>query len=201
MVLRELLDNGLDACQDAGVAPKIIVTVDGNGITIADNGPRIPSETIDGVLDFSVRVSNREAYVAPDRGAQGKALMTIVAMPLVLDGEEGRVEITAGGERHPITLRVDRIRQEPVVDHDRRATSNVKTGTTVTIHWPDSACSIFTEARERFLQIANDHTWLDPHLTLTVDWFWHLSQCLDRKPFNCIGFRSHAVTSTGPRTR
>ncbi len=43
------------------------------------------------VLDFTVRVTNREMYVAPDRGAQGGALKTLVAMPYVLEGRIGRV--------------------------------------------------------------------------------------------------------------
>ena len=56
------------------------------------------------VLDFSSRVSSREAYVAPDRGAQGNALKTVMAMPFVLSGESGRVDVTAHGIRHEITL-------------------------------------------------------------------------------------------------
>ena len=44
-----------------------------------------------------MRVSSREAYVAPDRGAQGNALKTIVAMPFVLDGGQGVIELDAGG--------------------------------------------------------------------------------------------------------
>ena len=42
------------------------------------------------LLDYTVRVSSREAYVSPTRGAQGNALKTIVAMPFVLDEEMGK---------------------------------------------------------------------------------------------------------------
>lgn len=171
VVLKELIDNGLDACEDAQVAPEITVTIYQQGITVADNGPGIPSETIDGMLDFGVRVSSREAYVAPDRGAQGNALKTVIAMPFVLDGETGVVEIAAQGKRHRITFQVDRIRQEPVIDHNSQPAPNVTTGTTIAVRWPDSASLILTEARERFLQIADDYTWLNPHLTLTIKWF------------------------------
>ena len=38
-------------------------------VIVTDNGPGIPDDTIAGALDFTVRVSNREQYVAPDRGA------------------------------------------------------------------------------------------------------------------------------------
>ena len=169
VAVKELLDNALDACEDAAVAPVIRVRVDADGLEAADNGPGIPVKTLDGVLDFSVRVSNREAYVAPDRGAQGNALKTIIAMPFVLDGTEGRVDVAAGGTRHLITLRVDRIHQEPLITRST-APSDVTAGTLVRLHWPDSAGSL-ADSEERFLQIAAAYAVLNPHLTLNVDWF------------------------------
>src|SRR5829696_1455916 len=100
VILKELLDNAIDACEEAGIAPVIEVEVDDDGILVSDNGSGLPASTIEGVLDFSIRVSSREAYVSPTRGAQGNALKTIVAMPFVLsDGERGEVEIAARGER------------------------------------------------------------------------------------------------------
>ena len=59
-------------------------------------------------------------------------------MPFALSGEEGRVEIVARGIRHEITFRVDRIAQQPVIDHQQHAAS-VRTGTAITVHWPESA--------------------------------------------------------------
>lgn len=139
VVLKELADNALDACEEAGIAPRIDVTVDSGSITVADNGPGIPPEVIDGVLDYSSRVSSREAYAAPDRGAQGNALKTLMAMPLVLDGTAGRVTVTARGVRHDIEIRVDPLRQAPGISH-QQAPSDVRTGTQITVHWPGSAC-------------------------------------------------------------
>ena len=170
VILKELTDNAIDACEEAGVTPEITVTVDESGITVADNGPGLPAETVKGVLDFAVRVSSREAYVSPARGAQGNALKTIVALPFVLDGTQGGVEIEARGTRHAITFGVDRIRQEPVIDLVQKG-SDVRTGTVVRVLWPESACSILTEAKTRFLQIADDYVWLNPHVTIALDWF------------------------------
>ncbi len=171
VALKELVDNALDACEDAGIAPQVSVTVDHTGISVADNGPGIPCDTVAGVLDFSVRVSSREAYVSPTRGAQGNALKTILAMPFVLDGERGRVSISSHGRRHEITFSVDRIRQQPVISREQRRAKNVRTGTNVTLHWPDSACSKLQSSKPRFLQFADDYAILNPHLTLHTDWF------------------------------
>ena len=107
--------------------------------------------------------------MAPDRGAQGNALKTIVAIPFVLDGEEGKVIISANGVEYIITFRVDRIRQEPCISLDTQE-SFVRNGTRVQVFWPESSCSILEDQAGRFLQIADDYTWLNPHLSLSVSW-------------------------------
>jgi DNA topoisomerase VI subunit B len=109
VILKELVDNAIDAAEEAGIAPVIQVEVADNSITITDNGPGIPAETVAGVLDFSVRVSSREAYVSPTRGAQGNALKTIVAMAFALDGARGETIIESHGTKHEITFKVDHI--------------------------------------------------------------------------------------------
>jgi DNA topoisomerase VI subunit B len=167
VLLKELLDNSLDACEDAPVAPEIAVTVDKDGITVTDNGPGMPPETVAGILDFSVRVSSREAYVSPTRGAQGNAWKTIIAMPFVIDGKQGRLAVEARGVRHDITLKVDPIRQKPLAAHPQTF-SSVKIGTVVRVPYP---CILLEQTRSRFLQIAHDFTFLNPHLTLSMDWF------------------------------
>jgi DNA topoisomerase VI subunit B len=196
VVLKELTDNAIDACEEVGIAPEIAITVDKAGITVADNGPGIPAETVKHILDFTVRVSSREAYVSPTRGAQGNALKTIIAMPFVIDGERGKIEIEARGIRHRIVMSVDRIRQEPVIHHEQ-GESKARVGTLVRVPWRnlskaqfgDGAESIavgedefededaenspgsIQDVRSRFLQIASDYAWLNPHTAITVDWF------------------------------
>src|SRR5258706_1114669 len=61
VVLKELIDNALDACEEAGTAPVIEVTVPDCSIVIADNGPGIPSKTIDAMLDYATTQSSRKA--------------------------------------------------------------------------------------------------------------------------------------------
>jgi hypothetical protein len=214
VLVKELLDNSIDACEEAGLAPDVQVAVDPDGVVVTDNGPGIPPEVVSHACDFSVRVSSREAYVSPTRGAQGNALKGILAMPFVLDGSQGRVDITACGVRHEIAVRVDRVRQQPVIDHQQHPDGLVvKTGASVRVYWPnspcspagngdghflqngeneedgreetgddeeddleetgtadDDSCSILSAAKARFLQIAEDFTFLNPHLTLTVNW-------------------------------
>ena len=155
VIIKELVDNALDACEDANIAPSILVSVDASGITVTDNGPGLPASTIKDVLDFQVRTSSREAYVSPTRGAQGNALKTIVAMPFVLDGAAGRVEITVNGIRHQIDFAVDRIKQIPVISHTEEPVE-CKKGTVFKVCWQNSPRLNLAESKARFLQLAQD---------------------------------------------
>ena len=53
----------------------------------------------------------------PTAARRATRLKTLVAMPFVLDGKTGTVEIDARGVRHEITFAVDPIRQQPVIRH------------------------------------------------------------------------------------
>ena len=157
VVLKELTDNALDACEEAEIAPVIDITVNDDSITIADNGPGIPAKTIDGILDYSIRVSSREAYCSPTRGAQGNALKTILPMGYVLDEGKGEERssttiIEARGLAHRIVFGVDHIRQEPKIEHNTEK-SPVKTGTKVTVTLPNVHLHRWQDwAQKRFLQ-------------------------------------------------
>ena len=168
-LLKEMIDNALDACEETGRVPEVSIEVADGKIVIADNGPGIQTDTVKRILDFSIRVSSREAYVSPTRGAQGNALKTVLAMPFALDGSLGRVVIEAHQIAHDIRFRVDQVRQEPKLAHSCAA-SPVSMGTRITVFWPDSASSILVGAKARFLQIADDFCWLNPHLTLKASW-------------------------------
>jgi DNA topoisomerase VI subunit B len=164
-----LIDNALDACEEAGAAPVIHVEVSDAEIAVFDNGSGIAPETVAGILDYNTRTSIREAYVSPMRGAQGNALKTLLAMPFALDGERGETTIESQGVAHRITFSIDPIRQEPRLVRACED-SSVKSGTRVAVSWPISACSILDDAQANFLRIAEDYTWVNPHLTLTVKW-------------------------------
>jgi hypothetical protein len=183
VILKELVDNGLDGAEEAEIAPEIDIEVstERGEITVADNGPGIPASVVRDILDYSYRVSSREAYASPSRGAQGNALKTLIAMPFALDGRVGTVAIDAQGFRHTITFRIDQLRREPAIKLDSQPSTREK-GTRVTVFWPKLACSVLVAAKERFLQIADDFGWLNPHLRIRV--IWDGVEHVDRMPSN-----------------
>jgi DNA topoisomerase VI subunit B len=179
VVCKELVDNAIDACEEAEIAPVISVAVKRGSIQIEDNGPGIAATTIESVLDYSIRVSSREAYASPTRGAQGNALKTILPMAYVLDerhGEEasGKTIIEAHGLAHHIAFAVDHIRQEPKIKRITKPSTVVR-GTRVTvrlpaIQWGSSEVDPIEHCKERFLELAESYAWLNPHLSLQVSW-------------------------------
>jgi hypothetical protein len=175
VVLKELLDNALDAAEEAQIAPEILVEVslalEAAMIKVTDNGPGLPTEVVDDVLDYNIRVSSREAYCSPTRGAQGNALKTIVAMGFALDGSRGSTLIESRGILHRIGFSADRLRQVPRIEHTTEKSAGIeKNGTAITVCWPRDGMLSLIDTRDRFLQIAAGYAVLNPHLSLAVQW-------------------------------
>jgi DNA topoisomerase VI subunit B len=170
VVAKELLDNALDACEEAEVAPDITVMVKPDRIIVQDNANGIDATTIASILDYTIRVSSREAYVSPTRGAQGNALKTILAMDYVLQGAGGDAAgvtvIETRGVAHRIEFRADHINNQPKILHTTTP-SRIRTGTRFTIHWP--APDLLEE--DQFIQLVRAYLWFNPHLTVRGTWF------------------------------
>ena len=182
VITKELIDNALDACENAGVPPEITVTADAISISVADNGPGLPADTLEGALDFTVRTSDKEAYVAPCRGAQGNALKTLIPMPWVVDPDHGRLIVEASGFRHAITCRAD-VDQRAIVDAP--AEPRPTTGTMVRIEWSErndndgdvvwpfgDILPLFnSDVAQAFRTLVEGFAVFNPHATITLDWF------------------------------
>jgi len=139
VVVKELLDNALDAAESAGRAPIIEITViddeDVAFVTVTDNGAGIAAATVDDIADFTVLASDNAKYRGPARGAQGNALKTLLGIPFALD-------VTA-----PVVIDSEGVRHEPavhlgaggdvVVEHETSA-SDRTVGASVTVPLPET---------------------------------------------------------------
>ena len=112
-LLKELLDNALDGCEAAGLTPQIAVTVEPDAVSVRDNGPGWPAETLTRSLDDRVLVSDKGHDVSPTRGQLGNALKCLWAAPYVAHSENGAVDVVSGGTRHRIAVVLERIAQRP----------------------------------------------------------------------------------------
>ena len=145
VLVKELIDNSLDACESTDVVPRIAVTLECDAITVEDNGPGLKPEIIERSLDYRVRVSDKKYYIAPTRGQLGNALKCLWPASFVANGEHGVIEITASGLHHHVEIRLDRIAHMPDICHNM--TPSVKKGTCVKMVWPGIA-SLETQDRD-----------------------------------------------------
>jgi len=136
VALKELVDNALDAAETAERPPAIGIeaTVAGGDLhlVVTDNGPGLAGETLGRILDFSTRTSDKAAYRAPTRGAQGNALKTVIGLPTAL-GTDAPVIVEAGGVRHEVRAMIDPA-GEVRVDHkitDRPTPSGTRVALTL----------------------------------------------------------------------
>ena len=133
-LLKELLDNSLDACETANLAPVIRVELQDDTLIVADNGPGLPLATLEKSLDYTVRVSDKTGYVSPSRGQQGNALKTLWAAPFVATGS-GLIEVETAAYRREVRVTLDRIAQVPRMECNDAGLPDVKTGTRITVRW------------------------------------------------------------------
>lgn len=164
VALQQLVDNALDAAEESGVAPQITVTAGLDSLSVADNGPGMSIDTIERILDFSSKTSSKDHYVSPTRGAQGNALKTILAIPYVMDGQRGEIEVESRGIRTVIRVEVNRLRQQPEIATDRFP-SDVKNGTIVKIRWPELPSS-HPDSEAKFLHCLRGFGLLNPHASI-----------------------------------
>lgn len=219
VVVKELFNNALDACEEAEIPPVVSVTADPSSITVSDNGPGLPEETLRGAMDFTVRVSSREAYISPCRGAQGNALKTLLPMPQVLDPKHGKLIITTGGKRHVITCGADPISQQAVIaDEVTEVPKSTKflsrsgtkkqalSGTEVRmewqpladgdeIYWPfDGMFPLSGSFPTRFRSLVEGYAVFNPHATIYLDWFGEKTEWKATNP-NWLKWRPSQPTS------
>ncbi len=158
VVVKELMDNALDACEAAGLAPQVLVEYDRDPseirLTVTDNGPGIPPDTVRGALDFNVLVSDKAAYRSPTRGAQGNALKTVFGIPYALGSLEP-VVVEANALRHEIRVWKDPAGELRVqlddTDIERRA------GTKVSVSVPGGAQSFSPDDWSKAFAVLNPH--------------------------------------------
>src|SRR5882724_132410 len=138
-LLKELLDNAMDAAESAGVLPDIEVTLEPHRLSVRDHGPGLPVKTLKGSLNYLVRTSDKAHYVSPSRGQLGNALKCLWAAPYVAHGEQGYVEVVTHGTTHRISVHLDRISQQPDLQHLTLPDGFVKNGTLINVVWPGIA--------------------------------------------------------------
>jgi DNA topoisomerase VI subunit B len=136
VVVKELVDNALDACESSGRRPDVFLGVEESEesgpqmITVGDNGPGMTTELLDQLLDFSLLVSDKSAYRSPTRGSQGNALKTVLGIATAF-GRTEPVIVESLGVRHEMRAGVDPA-GHVWTEHEKSAAGD-DTGTMITV--------------------------------------------------------------------
>ena len=117
-ILKELLDNALDASEQTDRPPVITVTEDDEAHTLSvqDNGTGLPVDTLERSLDYTVRVSDKAYYVSPSQGQLGNAFKCLWALPYVLGGRAQRGPGRCTDRRHALRNSRGRRSDRPAIN-------------------------------------------------------------------------------------
>ncbi len=155
ILLKELLDNSLDASEQITDSPLIEFSIDNEGtLALSDNGPGLPAPVINGALDYNIRISDKNGRIAPSRGQLGNALKCLFAVPLIINGET-HIEIVSQKLHHDIRMTFD-LSGAPVIDAQVRNTDSVQNGCFFKIHNFFKSRFYETEDGEKSLECATE---------------------------------------------
>ncbi len=114
LIVKELIDNSLDACDELGTTPKITVQIDTKDdlitFTVSDNANGIEEKSIAKIIDLTTISSSRYLYKYPTRGALGHFWKYILGMSHAFysvnkrESSEAPITITTKGKRYELKV-------------------------------------------------------------------------------------------------
>ncbi|MBL8802268.1 MAG: DNA topoisomerase VI subunit B [Planctomycetes bacterium] len=126
---KEAVDNSLDACEEAGILPEIVVEITPTGedrfrIAVEDNGPGIVKEQIPKVFG-KLLYGSKFHKLSQTRGQQGIGISAAVMYSQLTTGKSARV-ISRTSKKHPavqLELAIDTARNKADT-HDEKPLEN-----------------------------------------------------------------------------
>src|SRR3989338_1093790 len=120
IIVKEGVDNALDACEEARILPDIYVKLEEVGaekykIVIKDNGPGIVKQNIPKVFG-SLLYGSKFHRLRQNRGAQGLGISCAVMYSQLTTGEPVEILSSTGdGKTHRYKMKIDVKKNEPVI--------------------------------------------------------------------------------------
>ena len=175
LIVKELIDNSLDACDEVGIIPRINVEINTEGnlisYSIQDNAHGIPEKNLAKIIDPSAISSSRYLYKYPTRGALGHFWKCLLGMSYAfysankLELSGSPITITTQGKFYQ--LRVVNIngsyKVEPQVT-DVEAIQGTKVTITLPIHDPDWL------RVDGIARVIRDFTYVNPNAELSLEY-------------------------------
>ena len=118
--VKEAVDNSLDACEDAGILPDILVQIkragEGYQVVVEDNGPGIVPDEMPRVF-AKLLYGSRFHALKQSRGQQGIGISAAVLYSQLTSGKPTKVisKITPGRKAHFCDLMINTSQNDPEI--------------------------------------------------------------------------------------
>lgn len=169
--IKEAVDNSLDACEEAGILPDVLVQVADLGkdrykITVQDNGPGIVKKQIPNIFG-KLLYGSKFHRLKMSRGQQGIGISAAGMYGMLTTGKP--VEILSrtgkGKPAHHFTLQIDTKKNKPEVISDRETEWDVDHGTRVTIELEGK----ITQGRQSVDEYLRQTAIANPHVRIVYE--------------------------------
>ncbi len=138
ITVKELVDNSLDACEEAGILPDIKVRIDElkpsiYKVRVEDNGPGIPPDKIPEIYGSFLFGSKFHRYVST-RGKQGIGASAVVLNGQLTTGKPVKViSKVPGGKAYEFEIKIDVNKNTPIVIKKKEVDWKKEHGTIVEV--------------------------------------------------------------------
>ncbi|HIE41567.1 MAG TPA: DNA topoisomerase VI subunit B [Candidatus Aenigmarchaeota archaeon] len=174
-VVKEGVDNALDACEEANILPNIFVRIKNLGediyeIIIEDNGPGIEKKYVKevfGRLLFGSKFKSLGEEGIQSRGQQGIGISASILYAQLTTGEPAEIESKVkDGLHYSCKLYIDTTRNTPIIEDEKILESTKKHGTKIVLKLRGSyRKNKGVEDYIKYTSIANPHAeiiYIDP---------------------------------------
>jgi len=166
--VKEAVDNSLDACEDAGILPEIVVEVRGEGdrwvVGVEDNGPGIVKAQVPKIFG-KLLYGSKFHRLKQSRGQQGIGISAAAMYGQITTGKPLQVWTKTGKGRpaHRLEIQLDTRRNVPVVLSDEEVDLGKDHGTRVEIEMQAD----YSRGQRYLLRYVEQTVLANPHLALT----------------------------------
>ncbi len=168
-VVKEAVDNALDACEEAGILPDIFVRIskvdDHFKIVVEDNGPGIPREQIPKVFG-KLLYGSRFHEIRQSRGQQGIGISAAVLYAQLTTGKPAIVvSKTADDEKaNKVALYINTKKNEPEIVEESEEDWYLPSGTRIEL---EITGNYVRERKQSVYEYLRETSVINPHAKIT----------------------------------
>ena len=166
--IKEAVDNSLDACEEAGILPELIVEIvetapDRFRITVEDNGPGIVRAQVPKIFG-KLLYGSKFHRLKQQRGQQGIGISAAGMYGVLTTGKPVTILSTTGPRKpaHHFEIAIDTQKNAPVIHRDVETTWDKDHGTRVEIELE----GIYKKGRRSVDDYIEQTALANPHITL-----------------------------------